>query len=143
MILAPEKCIMGTVSFVFGSGVLFVAMVLAALPALGQSKGGAPYRIDFDAGRDVTLADEDAKTVKKGLYITVRFTITLEGDSSDALGNDYRIVIEEDGHRVKEEEVPRPTPSEELSLVLAIDTSGSMKEHGRMGQARSAAEIFL
>jgi VWFA-related protein len=33
--------------------------------------------------------------------------------------------------------------SEELSVMLALDTSGSMKEHGRMEQARAAAGVFL
>lgn len=125
---------------------LFLTLVVLSglvIPALSQPTTKVPYRIDFDAGRDVTLDDKDAKSGKEGLFITVRFTITLEGDGTEVLGNDYRIVIEEDGHRVREEDVPRPTPSEDLSVVLAIDTSGSMKEHGRMAQAKAAAGIFL
>lgn len=116
--------------------------IAIVLPALGQPQTKVPYRIEFDAGRDVTMHDKDAKG-NEGLFITVRFTITVEGDGAEAPGTDYKIVIEEDGHRVKEEDVPRPTPSEDLSVVLAIDTSGSMKEHGRMAQARAAAGIFL
>jgi VWFA-related protein len=117
--------------------------VCALLPAAGQQKSDVPYRIAFDSGRDVTMHDSDEKTGKEGLFVTVRFTITVEGNAAAAPGTDYKIIIEEDGHRVKEEDVPRPTPSEELSVVLAIDTSGSMKEHGRMAQAKSAAGIFL
>ena len=123
---------------------LSLTVCLCGLPAvLGQEKSAVPYRIAFDSGRDVTMQDRDEKTGKEGLFITVRFTITLEGNAAPAPGTDYKIVIEEDGHRVQEEDVPRPTPSEDLSVVLAIDTSGSMKEHGRMAQAKSAAGIFL
>ncbi len=121
---------------------VFVFGFCAALPGLGQSSDVA-YRIDFDSSRDVNIDDSDPKSGKEGLFVTVRFTITVEGNSAEAPGTDYKIVIEEDGHRVKEEDVPRPTPSEDLSVMLAIDTSGSMKEHGRMGQARKAADLFL
>jgi VWFA-related protein len=118
-------------------------ILLATLPALGQQASKVPYRIEFDSSRDVTMEDKDPKTGQEGLFITVRFTITLEAGVSPIAGTDYKIIIEEDGHRVKEEDVPRPTPTEDLSVVLAIDTSGSMKEHGRMAQARGAAGIFL
>ena len=113
------------------------------VPALGQQKTSVPYRIEFDSGRDVTMHDKDEKSGKEGLFITVRFTISVEGDAAQEPGADYKIVIKEDGRRVGEEDVPRPAPSEDLSVVLAIDTSGSMKEHGRMAQAKSAAGIFL
>ncbi len=122
---------------------LSLLLLLATLPALGQGPSGVPYRIAFDSDRDVTMEDKDPKTGKEGLFITVRFTITLEGAGDEAPGTDYRIVIEEDGHAVREEDVPRPTPSDDLSIMLAIDTSGSMKEHGRMAQARAAAGLFL
>src|SRR5262245_4555386 len=97
---------------VFGA---FLPVLFVIFPALGQQNSSTPYRIDFDSARDVTMQDRDAKTGKEGLYVTVRFMITVEGSSSEPLGNDYKIVIEEDGHRVGEEDVPRPTPSEELS----------------------------
>jgi VWFA-related protein len=115
----------------------------AALPLGAQQNTKVPYHIAFDSGRDVTMEDRDPKTGKEGLFITVRFTITVEGNGSEAPGTDYKIIIEEDGHRVREEDVPQPTPTEDLSVVLALDTSGSMKEHGRMTQVRGAANIFL
>ncbi|MCI0643125.1 MAG: VWA domain-containing protein [Gemmataceae bacterium] len=121
--------------------VLFAVVLAAAVPALGQDKAAAPYKIDFEPARDVTLSDKD-DAGKQGLFVTVRFVITLDG-APETAGVEYKIIIEEDGQRVKEEDVPRPTPSEDLSVVLAMDTSGSMKEHGRMKQAKSAAETFL
>jgi len=115
----------------------------AALPVSAQLNNKLPYHIAFDSSRDVTMDDRDPKTGKEGLFITVRFSITVEGNGSEAPGTDYKIIIEEDGHRVREEDVPQPTPSEDLSVVLALDTSGSMKEHGRMTQVRGVANIFL
>lgn len=116
----------------------------AVWPALGQpaQKAEVPYHIDFDSSRDVSTQDKD-NSGKSGLFVTVRFNITLDGAKVAQTGSDYKIVIEEDGHRVWEKPVPKPTPSDELSVVLAIDTSGSMKEFGRIAQARKAAEVFL
>ncbi len=121
----------------------FLVFILIGVPLSAQQKSAVPYRIDFDSGRDVTIHDGDAKTGKEGLYVTVRFTITRSAGAGEPPGTEYKVVIEEDGHRVREEDVPRPTPSEDLSIVLALDTSGSMKEHGRMAQAKSAAGVFL
>lgn len=118
------------------------ALFVLVLPLLGQTRPAAPYKIEFDATKDVAIADKDDKG-KSGLFITVKFIITLEGDKIEDAGTTYKIIIEEDGHFVKELDVPHPTPSEDLSVVLAMDTSGSMKEHGRMAQARAAGEIFL
>ena len=54
----------------------------AALPGFGQQKSGVPYRIEFNSGHDVTTHDKDVKTGKEGLYIKVRFAITLEGGAA-------------------------------------------------------------
>src|SRR5262245_36446751 len=119
--------------------------VLAAgltLPLLAQT---APlYRIDFNPNVDVKLQDKDEHG-NAGLFINVRFTITLEGDTKleDVTGADYKLKIEEDGHFMAERDVPRPKPAESFSAVLALDTSGSMKERNRMVQAKTAAQEFL
>ncbi|HMC63435.1 MAG TPA: VWA domain-containing protein, partial [Gemmataceae bacterium] len=121
--------------------VVILAAVLA-LPLFGQS--APPYHIDFDPKHDVTLLDYDEQG-NKGLFIQVRFTITLQGGKLEELaGADYKIKIEEDGHFIPPElDVPRAKPVEEISAVLALDTSGSMKERNRMVQAKMAAELFL
>ncbi|MCI0682069.1 MAG: VWA domain-containing protein [Gemmataceae bacterium] len=119
------------------------AIVGLVLPLLGQP--APPYHIDFDPGRDVTLLDHDEHG-NKGLFINVRFTITLEGGTKleDLAGADYKLKIEEDGQFIPPElDVPRPAPVETFSAVLALDTSGSMKERNRMAQAKAAAEEFL
>ncbi len=116
---------------------------LLALQAPAQSKKSKmPYQVEFDAAKDVTQMDRSPDG-KEGIFIKVRFAITLDGAKVEKFGDDHKLVIEENGQRVKEVDVPRPVASEELSVMLAIDTSGSMKEHRRMEQARVAADAFL
>src|SRR5262245_1955290 len=118
-----------------------VVLVGSTLPLLAQS---TLYRIDFNPNQDVQLLDKDEHG-NAGLFINVRFTITLEGGTKleDLAGADYKLKIEEDGHFMAERDVPRPKAVENLSAVLALDTSGSMKERNRMVQAKSAAQEFL
>lgn len=120
--------------------VLFAIAV--TLPLFAQT--APPYHIDFDPKHEVALLDFDEQG-NKGIFIQVRFTITLQGGKAEDLaGTDYKIKIEEDGHFIPPElDVPRAKPVEEISAVLALDTSGSMKERNRMVQAKTAAELFL
>ncbi len=118
-----------------------IAAILAAAPLFAQQSSPV-YKIEFDPGRDVTLLDQN-DAGKQGLFVKVRFSITIEGSAPAAPNTQYKIVVEENGNKVHEDDVPRPTPAEDLSVVLAMDTSGSMSEHGRMDKARSAAEFFL
>ena len=55
----------------------------AAWPVLGQQapKAEVPYHIDFDSTRDVSMQDKDSSG-KSGLFVTVRFDITLDGAES-------------------------------------------------------------
>lgn len=119
---------------------LFVALL--ALPLLGQNP--PPYRIDFDPRRDLANLEQDDKG-NKGLFVNVRFTITLEGGTKleDLAGADYKLRIDEDGKFIEELDVPRPKAADNLAAVLALDTSGSMKERNRMAQAKGAAVQFL
>lgn len=119
----------------------FIAVLLVVAPLIAQPPAPT-YKIDFNPRSDVTLADKDAAG-KAGLFVKVKFSITVEGAAGDDPKTQYKIVVEENGHRVHEDDVPRPTPTEDLSIVLAIDVSGSMKEFGRIDKARSAAEFFL
>ncbi len=118
-------------------------MAICVLAASGQTPvSKLPYQLDFDRIKDVSQSDRSPDG-KDGIYIKVRFGITLDGNKVENLSDDYKIVIEEDGHRIKVFDVPRPVASEDLTVMLALDTSGSMKEHGRMEQARVAAGVFL
>jgi VWFA-related protein len=121
--------------------VLLLLILVAAAPLLAQP-ATVNYKIDFDPTRDVTLLDQNEAGVK-GLFVKVRFSITVEGSAPDDPTTQYKILVEENGHKVHEDDVPRPSPVEDLSVVLAMDTSGSMTEHGRMEKARAAGEFFL
>ena len=119
-----------------------LAILALHVPATSpKQKAKAPYQIEFDPAKDVTRLDKHEG--KEGIFIKVRFAITLDGAKVVEFGDDHKIVIEENGHRVKEVDVPKPVVSEDLSVMLALDTSGSMKEHGRMEQARLASEAFF
>jgi VWFA-related protein len=76
------------------------------------------------------------------LYVTVHFKILRGGKPTLDVAAD-EIVITENGRRVTDLEVQAPHSNEPLSAVLAFDTSGSMAEHGKWGQAQSAARTFF
>lgn len=123
---------------------LIPLLALCALEAPAQpKKGKAPYVVEFDRSKDITQTNVSPDGTKKGIFVKVRFAVTLDGSKVENLGDDYKLVIEEDGHEVKRVDMPRPVASDELTVMLALDTSGSMKEHGRIQQARLAADVFL
>ncbi|MBI1832814.1 MAG: VWA domain-containing protein [Planctomycetes bacterium] len=118
-----------------------------AFGALAQEQKAAPrYVLKFDpAAGDVVQLDRD-KDGKTGIFFQVKFSLTLDsGAAVEKLEGDFKLVLEEDGKIVKiVDVVPKPVVSQAITTVaLAIDTSGSMKEHRRMEQARLAAEVFL
>src|SRR4051812_34051772 len=95
---------------------LFVFFLLFVLPLFAQTPA-VPYRIIFDPASDVRIDDKD-KAGTKGLYVTVSFTIALAAEPSAQQGTSYKVLIEEDGQRVKEVDVPRPTPTDDLCAML-------------------------
>jgi Mg-chelatase subunit ChlD len=121
---------------------LLLLLALAVVHAPAQSdKAKNPYTVEFDPVKDVKqLTHYEGKD---GIFIQVQFSISFDGANADKLEGDYKIAIEENKVRVRVIDLPRPVVSEALSVVLAIDTSGSMQGHGRMEQARGAAKVFL
>ncbi|MBI2809124.1 MAG: VWA domain-containing protein [Planctomycetes bacterium] len=122
---------------------LLTPVLLAAVvfQAAAQS-GDSDYKLEFDPARDVTKLDR-APEGKDGIYIEVRFFITQGGKRVEQLDDDYKVVIEENGRFIKAVTLPRKNAAEELTVMFALDTSGSMKAFGRMEQARVAADLFL
>ena len=116
-----------------------ILIALAVLPALGQtlSTPDAPYRLDFDPDRDLR------RVPGEGFRIQVNFSITRLAEGNADAGMTYKVIVEEEGQRVAEKDVDRPTPNEDLRVVLAMDTSGSMSQSDRMDQARAAATDFF
>jgi Mg-chelatase subunit ChlD len=119
--------------------IFVAALLLAALPALAQQTGRPLYKIDQEPVETYTT-DDAGKAVR---YVKMKFTVTRQGEPADDVGKNYKILIEENNHRVKVEDVPRPTVSDDLGVVLAMDISGSMSSKDRMAQAKHAADVFL
>ena len=89
--------------------VVALLLFVSALPAPEDTKAGdIPYKIVFNKGNDVAQSERD-KEGKEGLFITVKFGIKLDGTKAGGnVADEYKLVIEENGHRVKEVELPRP-----------------------------------
>ncbi len=121
---------------------ILAAALLAVGPGLAQEQAKSHYTISFDPQRHVT---RESKLVagKNTLLVTVRFKISQVGETTANVHKAYKIRIKEEGKTVEEVGVPEPTISDDLSAVLAMDVSGSMKEFGRIDQARTAAESFF
>jgi VWFA-related protein len=102
------------------------------------------------AGSDAVLyrieKEGRARVSNRGgrLYVTVQFNILRNRDDQPALDvAKEEIVVTEDGQRVAELEIFRPQSLDGLTTVLAIDTSGSMAERGKLDEAKGAARLFL
>jgi VWFA-related protein len=123
--------------------VLGGALLLAALPALAQqpAQTPVPYKLIFDPDQ-VSQGREGANNT---LYVTVRFTISQVGEVKGDAWKEYKILIKENGNKVKVVDMPQPevVQEDDLSLVLAMDVSGSMNEHNRIQRAREAANVFF
>jgi VWFA-related protein len=120
---------------------LLALLTLCVVKVLADPAPTVPYKVEFDPLRDVTVLEGEKDNAGK-LLVRVKFAITLKGNQVENIDSEYKLRIEENDLLVKEIAVPKPAPSEELSVVTAIDTSGSMKKTG-MAQAREAAETFL
>src|SRR5262245_13138924 len=106
--------------------VLAGALLLAAVPLSAQQPDKLAYKVSFDSSRDVKQEREEFEGKANVLVVSVRFTITRLGDAVGDVHKDYKLVIREDGNKVKEVDVPQPSVSDDLSAVLAMDISGSM-----------------
>jgi VWFA-related protein len=119
--------------------------LLAALPVAAQSRR-PEYQILIDKdenGRERVVSGFLEEPNRKGLYITVQFRVVHPQDNSVAMDvSRDEIVIEEDGVPVTDLDISAPL-TQNLTTVLAMDVSGSMKLHGKIEQARKAGTVFL
>jgi VWFA-related protein len=126
-----------------------LALPVAAIPALAQQPKPL-YEIKKEQvqndGRSqdrlylTRLPDGQGKPT---LYVTLQFKIVRpDGQLADDV-NPEEIRVEEDHRRVTDLKVQAPSALETLTTILAIDISGSMTEHGKMDEAKRAAERFL
>ncbi|HEY1860558.1 MAG TPA: VWA domain-containing protein, partial [Gemmataceae bacterium] len=117
---------------------LCVALIFSLVQA--QATDGFPYKVEIV---DKVLAVTREKEGKQGLYVTVKFKILRTADNKPALdiGNS-EIRVKEEGKPVADLTILQPQ-SRDLTAMLAMDISGSMRDHGKMDQARKAANTFL
>src|SRR5438876_4605035 len=118
--------------------VLIVALTVATGPAFAQSQSPLYHiekeKIEKDGRAEdrMFVSRRPDRNGNSTLFVTVQFRI-LSADNQPA--EDVRpaeIVVKEDGRKVTDLEVHAPTALEPLTTVLAIDTSGSMPDHGKM-----------
>lgn len=114
--------------------------LLAAL-ALGQPADGVDYTVTIDPSSLVPVMRE--RDGKAGRYISLTFQLKRAGDGTVVTDvAKEEIVVEEDGKKVLELEILKPN-AEALTVVLAIDISGSMDRGRKMDEAKKAALAFL
>lgn len=117
-------------------------LVLAALPAGGQEARptGVKYQVDIDS----LVPSMRPYKGRDAVHVTVTFRIKDLTDGStttDVPEQDIR--IEEDGREVAKVDFYQPRGSSSLTVMLAMDTSGSMLEAGKLQEAKSAGGVFL
>jgi VWFA-related protein len=115
-----------------------VTLLFSALQA--QESDSFSYKVEIV---DKVLPVTREKDGKQVLYVTVKFKILRTADNKPALdiGND-EIRVKEEDKPVADLTILQPR-ARELTAMLAMDISGSMRDHGKMDQARKAANTFL
>ncbi|MFQ3593564.1 MAG: VWA domain-containing protein, partial [Gemmataceae bacterium] len=121
---------------------LAVVLMLAGLisPAWAQSDT-VDYTLTVDRASLVSaVRDRDGKQAR---YVSFQFTLKSNRDGSLVLNiPKEEIVVEEDGRKVLELDL-FPPQGQMLSVVLALDISGSMARGNKMEEAKRAALAFL
>jgi Ca-activated chloride channel family protein len=121
--------------------ILAGALLLAALPAAAQQSGPIPYQLIFDPN-SITQKREGADNE---LWVRGQYRIRQDGEVKGDAWKAYKVLVKENDTPVKLLNMPQPVKVavEDLSIVLAMDISGSMNEFGRIQQARKAANAFF
>lgn len=127
--------------------ILASVIVISAVPAFGQkadksqkeAAAEVPYKLEFNPKEDLTQFND----AKGRLMLRVEFSVTPRKGVPIDPDREYTIIIKEDNKIHEKIEMPRPKKQEELAVVLAMDVSGSMREHRRMDQARQASGVFF
>jgi VWFA-related protein len=117
-----------------------ILLTVFAPPVFAQPAATVLYQVDKE-GQARTTRDHRGQP---GLYVTVQFTIkrAADGQLATDVAKD-EIVVEEDGRRVTDLELQLPGALEPLTIVLALDTSGSMDADNKMSEAKAAARLLL
>jgi VWFA-related protein len=123
----------------FAAGLCAVAVFPSR--ARAQNEGKVVYATEVDPKSVTTfLRSRDGKQFRQ-----VNLNVTVTRATDGVIVTDLpktEIVVEEDGVPVANLDVIPPA-TQKLTVVLAIDVSGSMARGGKMEQARAAALAFL
>src|SRR5262245_21177542 len=113
---------------------------LVALPAHAQEPD-VEYDVKIVQGSVfTTMRNRDGKNVR---LVSLNFHINRLGDDKPVISIPREeVLVEEDGKKVAGLDVMQPR-AQELSVVLAMDISGSMARGKKMEEARQAALTFI
>ena len=116
-----------------------LAVLVAVLP-VGATSQAPPteYRVEIDRVFLPPRAEG-----QREIQVRVHFRVRRADGAPVAEPGADVIVIEEDGRKVKELPLRRTKGKEDLTVVLALDISGSMASFGKMEEAKKAALAFL
>jgi VWFA-related protein len=117
-------------------------LVLASFPAAGQEprQPAVRYKVDIDS----MVPSMRPYKGRDAVHVTVQFRIrelATESTTTDVPESD--ILIEEDRKEVAKVDFFQPRGSSSLTVMLAMDTSGSMLEAGKLQEAKAAGGVFL
>src|SRR5262245_44177459 len=117
-------------------------VTLLACPAAGQDAAAeADYKVEIDPKSVFsTIREKDGRGTR---IVSLQFQIKKIRDGSiDISVPKEEIVVEEDGKKVAGLDVIQPK-GQKLTVVLAMDISGSMARGRKMDEAKQAASTFL
>ena len=116
-------------------------LALAIRPALAQTTDPVDYTLTVDPASLVSAVRE--REGRQARYVSFQFTLKNNRDGSLVLNvPKEEIVVEEDGRKVLELDL-FPPQAQALSVVLALDISGSMARGNKMEESKRAALAFL
>jgi VWFA-related protein len=121
--------------------ILIVLLLATPQAALVAQQPSAPLYTVTPEKQARVLRDQQEQP---GVFVTVQFTIRRAVD--EQLATDVakdEIVVTEDGRRITELDLQEPGAIQPLTIVLALDTSGSMSADNKLTDAQAAARLFL
>ncbi len=119
---------------------ILIALALLASPAATRAQD-VDYEVVIDQKSLVSAMRE--RDGKMGRYVSLQFQIRRLKDREVVVNIPRElIVVREDGEKVKELEVFQPN-NQPLTVMLAMDVSGSMARGNKMDEAKRAALTFL
>lgn len=127
--------------------IILPTSLLMAIPlALADNTGSKStdnmeeiYRIILDKNKKARIISQHPETGKEGWFMVLDFQLEVLNQEK-AYGPDHGLIIEEDG--IERLRIPLKRQGD-LTIILAMDMGGSMREGGKIVQARHAADEFL